>query len=250
MKAIVGIGIHQKPDMLGWLLSGIHEHFPGVRTLVHFEAVNDEMRKAWERELHSAPDWSMPITKTESEAHLLEHGVHRLLIERFMETDADCLIIPQDDNRFERTLLGDLEELWSKYGTELGWISGRDGHGYAYADMVCSPFSDSTGANKTALPIGEYREVMMMNTGPVVYFRHVIEKVGMPEPDMPWYWWTDYSLKCHHGGLKNILLSMDCKHEKFGRVGNNHDLYKWELVAKCLNRLNDTWGPILGRNPL
>lgn len=250
MKALVGIGIHRKPDMLPWLLGGIRDHFPGCPTFVYMEAADHEMHKAWDDNVTVGEFRDMDLRMEHGTAHILEHGVHRLLIERFMHTDADVLIVPQDDNRFERPLLPDLQKLWDQYGTTLGWISGRDGHGLGYEGMVCSPFSDSTGSNKTPLPIGEYREVMMMNTGPVVYFRHVVEKVGLPDPDMPWYWWSDLSLRCHNAGLKNILLSMDAQHRKFGRISWNAELYEGPLVADCLKRFNDRWRPVYGRNPL
>lgn len=247
MKAMIGYGVFRKPDMLQWYMDGMLEHFPGAMRHFHFEACDNDMIDAYKA---LGPEFKYPhSTLSTSKAHILEHGVHRLLIERFMATDCDVLIVPQDDNRFQQPIMVDLELLWAHYGTDLGWISGRDGHGFGYADMVCSPFSDSN-ATKTALPIGEHREVLMMNTGPVVYFRHVIEKVGLPDPDMPWYWWSDYSLKCHHAGLKNIVLSMDCLHEKFGRIGNNPDLFKPELVADCLRRFNERWAPVYGRNPL
>lgn len=249
MKAMIGYGVFQKPDMLEWYLTGIAENFP-VETQVefYFEAAKDLDHLQFEGAAirHLAPRY---WRYSWGEDHILEHGVHRLLIERFMATDCDVLIIPQDDNRFQRPLLPDLERLWEQYGTQLGWISGRDGYGFGYSNMVCSPFSDSN-STKTKLPIGDHREVTLMNTGPVVYFRHVIERVGMPDPDMAWYWWDDFSLKCHTAGLKNILLSMDCLHEKFGRVGNNPGLFNDQLVADCLKKLNERWAPVLGRNPL
>jgi len=251
MKAMIGYGVFQKPDMFPWYMTGIRENFP-PDTVVRFyhEATTLEFPEhvLCGFAAHDTLDgWD--FAQSGSEAHLLEHGVHRHLIQQFMETDCDVLIIPQDDNRFERPLLPDLQKLWDKYGTDLGWISGRDGHGFGYEGMVCSPFSDS-GAEKEKLPIGEYREVMMMNTGPVVYFRHVIEKCGWPDKDLPWYWWSDYSLHCHNHGLKNILLSMDCLHEKFGRCGSNPGLFSDELVARCLKTFNERWAPVYGRNPL
>lgn len=239
MKAYVGQGVYCKPDMIPWMASGIAENFPP-------ETVVDWYLEAPDKDTIDA----MGSTPFEySPEHILEHGCHRHFIQRFMATDCDVLIIPQDDNRFQRPLLPDLQKLWDIYGTDLGWISGRDGHGFGYSDMVCSPFSDSN-ATKLALPIGEHREVMMMNTGPVVYFRHVIQTVGPPDPNMPWYWWSDYSLKCHSAGLNNILLSMDCLHEKFGRIGNNPGLFDDALVARCLKTFNDRWAPVYGRNPL
>lgn len=252
MKAMIGYGVFSKPDMLEWMIAGITENFP-KRTEVefYFEASDgecEEMLKVLGPDLLFLKGF--PIAYGGSKKHILEQGVHRQFIERFMEGDCHVLIVPQDDNRFQRPLLPDLEKLWAQYGTDLGWISGRDGHDFGYANMVCSPFSESTGNAKTVLPIGEYREVRMMNTGPVVYFRHVIEKVGLPDADLPWYWWSDYSLRCHHAGLKNILLSMDYLHTKFGRVGHNPALYDDALVARCLKTFNERWAPVYGRNPL
>lgn len=249
---MVGVGVFDKVDMIGWMLEGIRDNFDPSQTEVvfFFEACTDESESEFDR---LAPivleGWR--CSKGASEDHINEVGVHCWLIDRFMESACEALIIPHDDNRFTRPLVPDLRKLRDRYGDSLGWISGRDGHGIGYADMCCSPFSKSTGAPMRALEIGTWEEVLMMNTGPVVYFRHVVEKVGKPDVSLPWYNWSDYSLRCHHAGLKNILLSMDCLHEKFGRVtANPPELYNDKLVADCLKRLNERWAPVLGRNPL
>ncbi len=258
LKAMVGVGVFHKPDMIEWMVRGIAENFP-KNTVVkfYFEADGKEpedIPNSFDQFIRHELILNIAgIDDTgvwgSTRDNILEHGVHRKLIEAFMTTDCDVLIIPQDDNRFQRPLLPDLERLWAQYGEKLGWISGRDGYDFGYSNMVCSPFSDSN-STKTKLPIGDHREVTMMNTGPVVYFRHVIEKVGMPPADMAWYWWDFWSLQCHTAGLTNILLSMDCLHEKFGRIGNNPGLFNDALVAANLKTLNERWAPVLGRNPL
>jgi len=247
MKAYIGYGIWAKPDMVNWLFSGITENFPSdTHVGVFIEAVDDDTDEAVQNGLWDHfEDCPNVRNLGTSKEHLLEHGVHAKLIEAFLKTDCHCLIIPHDDNRFQRPLIPDLQKLWDKYGTNLGWISGRDGYSDGYRDMVSSPFSQSTGAVKEALPIGEHREVKMMNTGPVVYFRHVIEKAGLPDPDMAWYWWDDYALRCGAAGLTNILLSMDCLHEKFGRLSNNQELYSDAVVADGMRRLREKWGNVL-----
>lgn len=251
MKAMIGYGWFDKRDMMEWALTGIRDNFPKESEVCfYFEACKDDSKAEY---LRLYPDIIGDFERNWHggwHEHKNEAGVHNTLITWFMDSDCDVLIVPQDDNRFQRPLLPDLEKLWAQYGTDLGWIGGRDGHDFGYASMLSSPFSESTGSDKTTVPIGEHREVKMLNTGPVVYFRHVIEKVGLPDPDLPWYWWSDYSLRCHHAGLKNILLSMDCLHEKFGRVGNNPALYDGALVAHCLKTFNERWAPVYGRNPL
>lgn len=247
MKALIGVGIFEKQDMIAWHLSGISDNYDReVEVCFYFEACKDDSEAEFDR---LAPEIlrGFKYSKASSKEHILEDGVHRFFIDMMMSGGHDVLLIPQDDNRMQGNVLPDLEKLWDIYSTNLGWISGRDGYDFGYANMFSSPFSDSN-MPKTAIPVGEYREVKIMNTGPVVYFRHVVEKVGLPDPELPWYFPDDYSLRCHHAGLKNILLSMDCLHMKFGKVGFNHQLYSAENVAKSLKRLNDKWRPVYGRN--
>src|SRR5689334_23065993 len=103
MKAMIGYGVFQKPDMVKWMESGIEENFPSD-TAIHWylEAPDHEMLMAMgDREFRAGG------------GHILEHGVHRYFIDVFMRSDCDVLIIPQDDNRFERPLIADLEKLWN-----------------------------------------------------------------------------------------------------------------------------------------
>ncbi|HNR56701.1 MAG TPA: hypothetical protein PKJ19_16155, partial [Flavobacteriales bacterium] len=117
---MIGIGIFQKPDMLRWMLEGIAENFPvkDVPISVIFEAENSQGADVMAlRDM--ASDLGLWMTlPVSTEEHILEHGCHRHLIEQFMRTDCDVLIIPQDDNRFQRPLLPDLKRLWEQYGTD------------------------------------------------------------------------------------------------------------------------------------
>lgn len=249
MKAMIGVGIFEKEDMIEWHLRGISENFPqGTEVVFYFEACKDGSEAQFDK---LAPEILIgkKFSKGSYTEHLLEVGVHCWLIDRFLESDCDVLVIPQDDNRFTQSIMTSLHTLWDRYGTRLGWISGRDGYGYGYSGMVCSPFSDSN-ATKRCLPIGDFEEVLMMNTGPVVYFRHVVKKVGKPDTSLPWFFWDDLCLRCHENGMVNVLLSMPALHTKFGRVGNNPDLFKPELVARCLKTFQDRWRDKHGRNPL
>lgn len=250
MKVMISYGVYSKPDMVDWMFSGVTEHFPkDTHVAVFIEKWDGPTEQAVEFGMdRHFMQWPNAVYMGFSVDHLLEIGIHQMLIDNFMKSDCDVLIIPHDDNRFERALIPDLEKLWDLYGVSLGWISGRDGYGFSYEGMVCSPFSQSIGAPKKQLPIGDHAAVRMMNTGPVVYFRHVIEKVGKPDAELPWFFWDDFCLRCHQAGLTNILLSMSCLHEKFGRCGNNPDLYNDQLVADCLKKLNDRWRPVYNRN--
>ena len=248
---MIGVGVFGKQDMIEWMITGITDCFPkGSHVSFFFEACTDRSMLNF---LELAPtllidySWSYDSSST----HVLEHGVHSRLISRFMDTDCDYLIVPHDDNKFVgKTIVDDIRRIMEEYGDNLGWISGRDGYERNYTNMVSSPFSSSDTARKK-LAIGEYVPRSQMNTGPVVYTRKLIEKIGGPDMDYEgWYWWDDYALKAKHAGLQSVLLGMDCLHFKFGSIQNNHALFDNALVARDLKRLSTKWTPVLGYNPI
>ena len=251
MKFMVGVGVFCKQDMIGWLLDGITTGFPrGTKVVFFFEACTDASLPnflALAPEKLDGYDWSWK----ESKEHILEHGVHCRLIDDFMLSDCDALIVPHDDNRFvDPGICGDIERVFAHYGDTLGWVGGRDGHEQWYQQMISSPFSCSDVAREK-LPVGQWVERSMLNTGPMVYSRALINKIGKPGDGFEgWYWWTDYSLRARASGLKNVLLSMDCLHTKFGQLKDNKELYSGDLVARDLKRLCDKWKPVLGTDPV
>lgn len=251
-KAMVGVGVFGKQDMIPWILTGITNAFPkGTRVVFFFEACTDLSKPNF---LEWAPrilGENYPWSYGESSQHILEHGVHNWLIQEFLKTDCDWLIVPHDDNKFVgRTVFDDVERAIAQYGDRLGWISARDGYESSYAKIISSPFSSSNAA-RSKLPIGQFVERSQMNTGPVVYTRSLINAIGGPSMEYEgWYWWDDYALTAKHAGRQNLLLSMDCLHEKFGSLQNNPDLFDGALVARDLARLTAKWRPILGCNPI
>lgn len=251
MKAMIGVGVFGKQDMIEWMLEGITNCFPkGSHVVFFFEACTDKSKpnflKLAKKKLKGYV-WS----HGESETHVLEHGVHSWLIDRFMESDCDVLVVPHDDNKFVNPDTADhIKKVVDQYGDKLGWITARDGHDFSYTRMISSPFSSSDMAREK-VAIGEFAPRMMLNTGPVVYTRSLIEKIGKPDTSYEgWYWWTDYSLKAHQAGLTNGVLGMDCLHEKFGEVQDNPQLHDGSRVARDLKKLTERWAPVLGRNPI
>jgi hypothetical protein len=250
MKPMIGVGVFGKQDMISWMLDGISSAFQTGRVVFFFEACTDLSKPNF---LRLAPEKLAKFEWTfgESASHILEHGVHNWLIQQFMASDCDVLIVPHDDNKFVGSrLLDDICRIVATYGDKTGWISGRDGYEAAYANMISSPFSASNAA-RAKLKIGEFQPRSQMNTGPVVYTRKLIEKIGGPSMAYEgWYWWDDYALTAKCAGLQNVLLGMDCLHEKFGTLQNNAGLYDGALVARDLDRLQKKWRPILGYNPI
>lgn len=181
---------------------------------------------------------------------IFECGCHNWLIDWFMAGEADVLICPQDDNRFlGKTVLDDLEHVFEECGERIGYIGGRDGYDLRYTNFLSSPFSGSDNA-RDKLPIGLFRERMMVNPGPLIYPRTCVQKIGKLDPLYhAWYWWDDYALRAKRAGLINGLLSMDLAHEKWGEIARSviyQDPKGW--VATDLARLNAVHGPHFGGN--
>ena len=246
MKHFIGIGIFGKQDMIRWILEGVAACFPPGRLHVYFEACQDNSEKNFD-ELAGPllPGWT--VTKSRGDAIINEGAVHCELIKEFMASDCDYLVVPHDDNQFiDPGIPGQIEKLLSTE-KNVGWIGSRDGYGIGYVDMVSSNFSGSNIAN-LRVKDGEYLPRRMLNTGPVAYTRDLVNAIGMPDGQLVWYWWDDYSLRAMSVCRQNYLLGMNCKHEKFGTVQHNHELYKSETVAACLATFNKRWYHLEGRN--
>ena len=249
MSAFLGQSIYCKQDMVGWLLEGIVNNFPTDTELVfYFEVCTDLSIENFDR---LAPTvlkdyrWS----KYAGDRHILEHGAHRFFIERFMESPHDVLVVPQDDTKFLRPCLNETQQVINTYGDRLGFIGCRDGYDFGHANFVSSCFSDSDLA-KNKLPHGQHAPRRMLNTGPNIYTKNVVNKIGLPDPDLQWCNFDDYCLRAEQAGLTNVLLSLDVEHRKFGQFQFNHDLYNPQQVAGDLQKFRNKWRAVYGQNPL
>lgn len=253
MKFAIGYPIWFKPDMLDWIITGIVEHINPLRAQLnfYFDGNDPESLASFEAHKHKLAGFNFVVQGATRE--IFENGCHRVFLDWFVNhTDAELLIVPQDDNRFMgSTILDDLENVMGQYGERLGYVGMRDGYNLRYASFVSSPWS---GSDKTAgggrIPVGTFQERMLMNPGPLCYPRHVVQRVGTIDPHYDgWYWWDDYAFKCWDAGFQNVLLSTDLLHEKHGKIKRSEiyqDLEGW--VARDLAKLNARWGPRFGGN--
>lgn len=238
MKIFLGYYIWCRSDMLAYLLDGIVENFDPDTTELGFvfDQPLDGVDEAF-KHMHDfwlqyrgfkfkpcAPgfvaDRPFKYTTFIPEREVREVGGHNILLRHFMEhTDCDVMVAPQDDIRFNRPIHAELKALVEKYGPSLGVVGSRDGYSnFGYADMASSFWSRSSPPPKLLLQHGEYAERTMMNSGPISYPRHVVERAGYLDEDFTaWFVWDDYGTRCAAAGLKNVILGMDVTHAPFGR---------------------------------
>jgi hypothetical protein len=225
MKYIVAYSVWNKVDMLAWLLSGVVENFNPADTEVvfHFDACSDDSVAAFEAVAGywlTRPGFRYKVIVTDpSGPQAREVGGHNKILRYAMEeTDAEFIIIAQDDQRFNKPIVDHLVRLSDTYGDTLGVITGRDGYEWGYAQLAGSFWSESAGL-LTRLQHGDWLERSCLNTGPLVYTRNVVTKTGYQDEQFcAFYAWDDYALRAKKLGFVNGVLGMDITHAKFGRV--------------------------------
>lgn len=242
-----------KRDMITYLIQGIRENIDPDQADVVFlftNCVDDSYDKFIKNQDLLEDYCSKAMMYTGDD--LAEGEQHNILMKVFMQDylQHKALIVPQDDNRINGTsLISDLNLLLDVAGDSIGLVGGRDGYNPGYADMVGSPFSGSDNYITRRLAIGEFEQRMMLNTGPLVYTRSTIEKVGLNDPENKIYAMDDYALRAHFLGLKNYVMGMEILHKQFGKLGrpsNQENLTR--LAAPNGQAMNEKWGPKLGRS--
>ncbi len=244
LRYMVGYPVWCKRDMLAWLIDGIRRSFDPKRTevLFYFDACVDECQSVYNhmREFLLV-DHGFKESSFSGNTEILEVGGHRKLIELFMQSDCDVLIVPQDDQRLEAPLIPPLDALFSQYGDKIGVIGGRDGFFTGYGEMASSEWSESTLC-KTRLKHGMAVERPYLNSGPVIYNRKLIEAIGLPDDGFKaFYVWDDYSERARRAGFKNFAMGMDLIHGKFGKVVASK-LYQDGIEQHDRERLRAKWG--------
>ncbi len=224
MRYAVAYSVYNKVDMISWLLDGIVRNFNSADTEVifHFDICRDDSAQAFDAMTEfwltkRGFKWTKLVADP-LKPETREIGGHNAILRHCMaNSDAYFFCIAQDDQHFNQPITSCLERLSDTYGTRLGMITGRDGYDWGYAKFCGSFWSESILQERLAH--GDWRERQCMNTGPLVYNRNVVEKIGyQDESFIAYYGWDDYALRALEAGFVNGVLGMDITHAKFGRV--------------------------------
>lgn len=224
MKLLVGYSVWNKTDMLSWLLEGVAANFNPEHTEVafHFDACSDGSDVAFDS---LVPYWLLKrgnfkpeqVHKLTSAQEVREVGGHNRLIQLGLDRGCDAVIVAQDDQRFNQEIHSHIEALHVALGTKLGVVTGRDAYHEHYTSFTGSFWTESPVG--TRLPHGGWAARPYMNSGPVVYNRNLVEKIGMLDENFrAHYVWDDYGARAHKAGFTNGVLGMDVTHAKFGRM--------------------------------
>lgn len=215
MKVYLHYTIWNKGAHVPWICEGIRTSMP-TNTILDF--VLDHCTDATERnlELASIDIQYGGLSKFKKKVY---HGNKKYrwpntndAIKRFMASDCDVFLSPQDDQQIkDKHLFKNLERLLKE--DNVGLIGMRDGidNGQYYSSNF------SNGTEKTEwLVAGDYRKVVHVNDGPIALTKKTVEKVGyFDEQYWVHYTDTDYSFRCNQAGLQNYVLGAEIVHEKW-----------------------------------
>ena len=174
MTFTIGYPIHNKGYMMDEIIDGlvysIDQSKYDVKYKFIFDGCTDNTKESYEKEKNKLKNCEYIETD-----NLFQLRTNNLLMKDF---DTDFLIIFQDDMVLKDTaFLDNILILHEKYGDQLGIVGCRDGFDAGYSNMSSAYFSESTVIVER-LCSGEYREKMMVNIGPLVLTKNLVEKMG------------------------------------------------------------------------
>jgi hypothetical protein len=146
-------------------------------------------------------------------------------IERFMNTNCDFIVSPQDDQFIQDyNLFDNLKNLISTQN--VGIIGTRDGFTFDFREYYSSHFSVKTPQHVKWLKSGEYQKVKCINDGALIIPKSTISKVGLFDENMTaFYIENDYCARCIKGGFDNFVIGVELLHIKlFGAIAS--ELYE------------------------
>lgn len=223
--------------MISWYMEGIHTNmheYPREKTVIFcFANCTDDSVAQFQRYSKNclAEFRVLPpiILERKPEAPwVTESDQHNALLKAFMEDGkCDALIVPQDDMKFngsencaascKRPILEHLDRLFETYGKRLGCVTGRDTFYKYFTEAAGSWWSASN--LKYRLGPGEFRQGYVVNRGPILYPRPLVEAIGLLDTEYLKVGFTeaDYAARAHQAGFVNGAMGMDILHVKFGK---------------------------------
>jgi len=208
----IGYAIHNKGYMIDKIIDGLVHSIPSeydVKYTFIFDGCTDNSIVVFERERGKLKNTGYMMTD-----NIFQLKTNNILINDF---DTDFLIIFQDDMVLtDSHFLENILNIYKEYGDRLGLLGCRDGFDEAFSNMSGSRFSASC-LRKEVLASGEYREKMMVNIGPIVFTRKLVELMGCFDEiyTRGTYEEMEYSLKCTLRGLVTVVMGVDLMHNKF-----------------------------------
>ena len=211
---MIGYGFWNRRDQVFWAMDGIAEYC-GKASMVcaTFDACKDNSEDIFDGTcgltLEKTPTKKIPIRGKD------EIGIHNTIMREFLQSGLDALIVMHDDQRFAGLTFPILDDILDEYGRTLGIVGGRAGYEVGVSKVIGSRWS--AAHHRDQLLPGTWTERPYVNTGPIVYPRATVERIGyLDEQFEHWFIWEDYAARCAVHKLKTVVADIPVRHTKFG----------------------------------
>lgn len=225
MKFYLHYTIWNKGGMIPWICEGIRTAIP-KETIIDFTFDNctDDSVKNFEGRIKAGPKeygslCGFNVRYFESTKKLRWPNTNDA-IRRFMQSDADVFLSPQDDMKIQdKDLTKNLELLFhvKKVITKIGLVGMRDG--FRNNMMFSSNFSHLTDTKPVWIKSGDWMDVDYVNDGPIALNKKAVDEIGYFSEE---YWAhyndIDYCYRSNKLGFKNFVMGAEIVHEKWGNV--------------------------------
>lgn len=226
MKAYLHYNIWNKSEHIEWIVRNISYFVPKNTVIdISFEDCIDGSYEIFNNCKGLLKDYEVISTITDKKYRMKNFN---LAIDRFLKTDCDFIISPQDDQFIQDSnLINNLTNLFSSI-SNVGLVGMRDGFTFDYKDYYSSNFSIKTPNFKKWLNSGEYQKVKSVNDGALAISKKTVNTVGLFDEKMNvFYIETDYCARCIKLGFDNYVMGSEFVHVKIG--AKNSEVYNPEL---------------------
>ncbi len=230
--------------MIDCIVDGIIESFTPEQVDIYF--VLDHPTDGTAERIYKACQISLKAFDTttfHTQTETFKFPCQNRILNRVVDMNYKAAICPQDDQKItDKKLIGNINNVFNIYGDKLGVIGLRDGFRMNYADMVSSEWSESTMTKAPRLGNGVFAERPLLNDGGLIYFQHVINKVGLHDVNSyeRFYIEDDYCARSNNAGLKNIVMGNSLIHDRTisGVTSTNYDN---DRPARDAKTFKDRW---------
>ncbi len=238
-RFMIAFTVWNRVHQIYWCVDAVEEHQPDIGEVRLFlDGCVDGSEDVCKRMRHT---FTFTTTYEASKEQVGEAAAHNALIRYFMEkTEYDALIVLQHDQALRSPITPTLGYVLAHHGDKVGYVGGRIGFEVGLSKVVGSEWA--TGPHRKRLLPHTSADRTYMNTGPIVYPRSVVERVGYLDEEYKhcWFVWEDYGARCKKAGLQSVVIWTDIRHRGFG--GTQCTWYDDGSHKRNHARMTEKWG--------
>ena len=251
----VGYLIWNKETLIPKIIFGLKETLNKDDEVIFlFDNCTDNSLAVFNKLKHYLPNPKIIVTSTD----LYEVKANNLILE---DATRDTIVLFQDDIlNHDPKLKEKILKIVDKYGDSLGLMGGRSGYELTgHPDFPersfyrVSNWEHLTKQYGKKLAEGEWAEKTILNRGPIIFTRKLLDDVGYLDEKFAPLWGDDMDYCCRakfNHGKKNVVFQCNVESQlKWGALHSGESKLAFgEITRRNWNLFITRWGQILKHN--